>query len=185
MHNGCFKNAVFNEFTKTDVVLVSPAVTSDDVSRLEDRTPDDIANNLPGYVFRTITPDYIQAQMLARIAANRLDPAPLVRFEDQILESECTTEVPTFCANAFPDDRIECLASRQGSETNREFFRFSDTACAGTAAGFCDTLGNNYECIADPESGADVCAQFRIRRYCTKIVRPRHRTHHPPKQRVW
>ena len=68
--DGASLGAVFVEVTGTEVVLVAPVVTADAVSYLPDRTNADIALGRPGYVSRTVTPDYVQLHMLGLVTAN-------------------------------------------------------------------------------------------------------------------
>ncbi len=159
--------AVYNEVTKTDVVLVTPVVTADEISDLEDRTQSDQAQSLPGYVFRTVTPDYIQMTMLGLVGRNRLARKPLVRYEDQL---ETTCREHSECA-AFGAD-YECRVSSRSAEPEREFTRTTDFACAGKEETFCSQFGLGYACAPVGSGGREVCAQGRSLRYCTKLVQP-------------
>jgi len=169
-------HAVFERVTQKETVLISPTVTADSISKLDDRTAEDVAAGLSGYVSRTITPDYIQARMMAILGGNRTRPEPLIRWDDQ-RPDDCTEQPPTYCANKHSDLGAAggCLASVHSAEPEKVFFRYSNTGCAGVSdpAKFCEeSEGNNYECRADPESGEQVCAQWKSRRWCTKVVKP-------------
>ncbi len=166
-------HAVQEQVTGTDTVLVSPVATADSVTEIDDRKPADKQQGLPGYVFRTITPDYVQAEVLGQLAANLEDPPILVRHEDQT-DDECTTEDSGYCVDRYASQgQFRCLPLARTAEPEREFYRFTDTECGDLPDGFCDSLGRNYECIDHPNGGeARICARYRTRRFCTRLVRP-------------
>lgn len=156
--------AIQKEVTKTDVTLVSPVVTADALTAIADRNPAE-APDAPGYVFRTMTPDYIQARVLAQLATNLEDPPPLLRFEDQTAD-ECTNEDdPAAFCEAKRGKGYQCLASTHTDTPERVYDPPTTTTCTSDKA--CEDLGKSYEC----RSG--VCTRFRVRRYCTKVVTPR------------
>ncbi len=159
--------AVYSEVTKTDVVLVTPVVTADEISDLGDRTPTDQEQSLPGYVFRTVTPDYIQMTMLGLVGRNHISRKPLVRYEDQTGQT-CREHAE---CSAFGAD-YECRVSSRTAEPEREFTRTTDFACAGKEEGFCSQFGLGYSCAPVGSGGREVCAQSRSVRYCTRVVQP-------------
>ncbi|MBI5510832.1 MAG: ABC transporter substrate-binding protein [Deltaproteobacteria bacterium] len=168
--------AVFDEVTGTQTVLVSPTVTADSISMLGDRTADDIAGGLSGYVNRTITPDYIQARMMALVAGNRVKPEPMIRWDDQ-LPDDCTEQPSSYCRATYNDLGISggCMPSAHNALPDKIFFRYSETDCANQADGvkFCEEKeGKNYECQTNPDNGKQVCAQWKERKWCTKVVKP-------------
>lgn len=157
---------IFAEVTLLDALMVTPAVTSDEISDLADQDDAD----LPGFLLRTVTPNYIQAQMLARIGINRVGGNPLIRLEDQS-DVVCTTD-PSKCDEEFPDGDHECVPLRGGINPLKEYLDPAPNECGDEVVGFCDVLGPNYECLAPEAGGPALCTQFRISKVCARVAQP-------------
>ncbi len=151
---------VFSQDTGTETVLISPVVSADSISDLPDQTAQDIANNLPGYAYRLVSPDYTQVQVMAIIAGN--DKNQLIRFEDRT-DQLCTD-------NSTCDAGLQCLASTRSPIPDVDYVSYmEDKLCAGKPESFCT---GQSACTTSPTSGNQVCATYRLRKYCTKVVQP-------------
>jgi ABC-type branched-subunit amino acid transport system substrate-binding protein len=158
---------MFNDVTGTNTVLVTPAVTADEITDLDDRTAADKAASLPGYVYRMIVPDYIQAQVLAQIGTNTT--GDLIRYEDWT-DDECTeTTSSTYCNSHGAG--YACLESTKLAAIDKDYYRVTDDRCDNQPDGYCDKLGLNSECY-DAGGSNKVCARFRARKFCAKQVLP-------------
>lgn len=170
-------HAVHAEVTGTQRILVSPSATADSITAIDDRSAEDRRDQRAGYVYRSVAPDYIQAEVLAQVATNLEDPPALVRFEDQT-DDECTDQEDgdAYCATRHGGQQgMRCLAQARTEAPERLFYKYSDTRCDGEPASFCDSLGKFYECVPAPgqTDTPKVCARYRYRRFCTRVVQPR------------
>ncbi len=160
--------SMFSEVTGTSTVLITPVVTADGITDLNDRTPADVTANLPGYVYRMIVPDYVQAQLLAQLATN--SGADLIRSEDWT-DDECTAEAAAGYCAAGHGAGYACLTYTKFSALEKDYFRITDDVCEGQSATYCDKYGLGSECY--DAGGADrVCARYRERKFCAKQVLP-------------
>lgn len=161
-------STVFEDVTGTDTLLISPVVTADAISDLPDRTAAEIDEQLPGWVYRTVVPDYLLTQTLGVAALNSISPPPFVRTTDRT-DRECRTNEANACAEFGAD--YQCLIPNDVSVPEREFLDPTDVACAGPEDDSCDVFFDNAECREQPQGFR--CQQFRTRRFCTRVPSPK------------
>ena len=175
--------AVFNQVTGQQVVLITPTASADSISDLPDRTPAEAAGNLPGYVYRTSIPDYVEVGIGVNVAANFPEVVAsqpvytLVRAEDET-DVDCTNAASaTFCESTVGPG-YACNPPRSVSRPERQFFRFSEDDCGGQPENFCDKLGSNSGCAEAPDDAEPrcpsglCCGRYREQKVCTKVVAP-------------
>ncbi len=155
-------NELFAQVTGTESLLITPVVTADAISDLPDRTEAEIEAGEPGWVFRTVVPDYLLTQTLGIAAQNALQPPPFIHGTDQT-SRECQDTAE--CGDLGPDFR--CLTSIEDAEPEREFLPPLDVACAGPQDTSCDLFGANFQCRA--QAAGFRCQQFRSRQFCTRV----------------
>lgn len=160
--------AVFREVTGTDVVLISPTVSADQITYLDDRTAAEAQAQLPGWVYRTVTPDYVQTRFLDLLGSNSLPSKPLVRFEDRT-DIQCSSDGD--CAGLGTG--MVCRESTRSAEPEKDYINLTPDVCTDEPADYCDSHGRNYECVSVTSDREDeVCAQFRVKKFCTRVVQP-------------
>jgi ABC-type branched-subunit amino acid transport system substrate-binding protein len=172
---------IFEEVTATSTVLMSPVVNADSITHLDDRTADDRLNDLPGYVYRTILPSYVEVGLGANLISNLPEPqtsvVPLLRAEDETSD-DCTTASPTYCSSRYGAS-YRCARPLSMSEPQKNYFTYSEDNCADQPEGYCDKLGTNSGCTTAPAdasprcSSGTCCGRYRLQKVCAKYVQPK------------
>jgi ABC-type branched-subunit amino acid transport system substrate-binding protein len=157
---------VFQEVTRTELPLISPTVSEDAISGLDDRTAIDRAEDRPGYVYRTVTPDYIQLLSLGYLGMNVITGSPLLHVED-FTEQSCSSD--DVCKSLGADHA--CRVPNRSATPGKTYLNVTRNRCDGEAADYCNRFGRTYDCI--PAEGGQFCAQYTFQRYCARVPRPK------------